>query len=266
MQYIIENKNYQYFVGEYRALTDTPHIHTHLEMIYLTKGSALAAVDGKWFSMKEGDLFLASSNQIHYYDQLGDVTIFLIIFDDAMDPLLQEFLKGKKPINPVIPATSLPKDMQNQLRTIARKRESDSAQEKLEAKGRILTLLSTVLSLFSYEEDTAASHDSVKNVLQYCLEHYLEPISLDSIAQDLHLSKFYISHIFHQRMEIGFSEFIGRLRVKYACELLLKEHSIIETAFSSGFSSVRTFNRVFLKEMGISPRDYILRESSKKNI
>ena len=99
MQYIIENKNYQYFVGEYRALTNTPHIHTHLEMIYLTKGSALAAVDGKWFSMKEGDLFLASSNQIHYYDQLGDVTIFLIIFDDAMDPLLQEFLKGKKPIN-----------------------------------------------------------------------------------------------------------------------------------------------------------------------
>lgn len=264
MQYIIENKSYQYFVKEYKTLTKTPHIHTHLEMIYLKKGRAQAAVDGKWCSIDEGDLFLSSSNRIHYYKQLSDVEFYLLIFSDAMDPLLQEFLKGRKPTDPVVPAAKLPPDIQDQLYLIANKRESDSVSERLEAKGRVLTFLSTILPLFTYEQDTTASHDSVKNILQYCSEHYTEPISLDSIAQQLHLSKFYISHVFHQRMQIGFTEFINSLRIKRACELLRLGTSITDTAFSAGFTSIRTFNRVFLKEIGLSPREYVFQENIKK--
>jgi AraC-like DNA-binding protein len=82
------------------------------------------------------------------------------------------------------------------------------------------------------------------------------------MAQQLHLSKFYISHVFRQRMQIGFTEFINNLRIKCACELLQKGHSITETAFSSGFTSIRTFNRVFLKEIGLSPSEYILQKNS----
>ena len=262
MQYRIENKSYQYFVKEYKSLTAIPHIHTHLEMIYLKKGRSQAAVDGKWFPMEEGDLFLASPNQIHHYKQLSDVDFYLLIFADGMDSLLQEFLKGKKPANPVVPAAMLPADIQNQLFHIAEKRESEISSEKLEAKGRMLTFLATVLPLYSYTQDTTASHDSVKNILQYCAEHYTEPISLDIMAQQLHLSKFYISHVFRQRMQIGFTEFINNLRIKCACELLQKGHSITETAFSSGFTSIRTFNRVFLKEIGLSPSEYILQKNS----
>lgn len=258
MQYVIENKSYQYFVKEYRALTDIPHIHTHLEMIYLKKGRAMAAADGNWFTMEEGDLFLSSPNQIHYYKQLGNIELYLLIFDDAMDPLLQEFLKGKKPATPVISAAKLPDNIQAELQVISEKRESDYVQERLEAKGRMLTFLGSVLPLFSYAPDTTASHDSVKSILQYCSEHYTEPITLESMAQHLHLSKFYISHVFHQRMQLGFAEFINSLRIKRACELLQQGYPITEAAFSAGFSSIRTFNRAFRKVTNLAPRDYVL--------
>ena len=58
-------------------------------------------------------------------------------------------------------------------------------------------------------------------------------------------------------MNIGFADFVNSLRIEHACNLLEKGSNITEIAFSSGFSSIRTFNRVFLQTLGMTPRDYI---------
>jgi AraC-like DNA-binding protein len=59
------------------------------------------------------------------------------------------------------------------------------------------------------------------------------------------------------------------MRVGHACQQLEKGCNITEIAFSSGFSSISTFNRAFLKHMGTSPREYIKskhQEASHENI
>lgn len=102
-----------------------------------------------------------------------------------------------------------------------------------------------------------SDQDSIKRLLQYCSENYTEPLTLDSISSNLHLNKYYISHIFKERMDIGFTDFVNNLRIEHACGLLERGVSITEVAFSSGFSSIRTFNRCFLQNMGMTPREYI---------
>ena len=58
-------------------------------------------------------------------------------------------------------------------------------------------------------------------------------------------------------MKISFTDFINGMRVEHACSLLEQDSDITEAAFSSGFSSLRTFNRAFLKAMNMTPREYI---------
>lgn len=58
-------------------------------------------------------------------------------------------------------------------------------------------------------------------------------------------------------MHICFKDFINSLRVDSACSLLVKSSSITDVAYASGFSSVRTFNRAFLKHMHVTPREYV---------
>ena len=105
--------------------------------------------------------------------------------------------------------------------------------------------------------DAPTDHDSIKNVLTYCSEHYTEPLTLEILSRELHLNKYYISHIFKERMNIGFSDFVNSLRIEHACNLLEKGSNITDIAFASGFSSIRTFNRVFVQNTGMTPRDYI---------
>ena len=262
MLYHIQSKKYPYFVGEMPGLGNVPHIHSHLEMVYICQGSAIATVNERSFTLEPGDLFLAFPNQIHYYEKLEPVNVFLVIFSDAIHPQLEALLAGKLPVSPVVKKQVLPNGLSEQLAYISQLSRSESAYDRMAATGRLLTLLGQLLPLFSYES-APADHDSVKRILGYCMDNYTQPLTLDTLARELYLSKFYISHVFTKRMGISFPKFLGKLRIDHACKLLLEKVPVTQAAFSAGFSSVRTFNRVFQEEEGMSPREYI--RSQEKN-
>lgn len=260
MRYRIENKAYPYQVTLYeRGLTRTPHIHTHVELILLLKGSAVAFADGKSYEMDAGDLFLAAPSQIHYYqNQCEDMVYCLVLFSPHMDSTLEALLAGCVPDCPVVKSQFLPISLKRQLASIARTQALPGETGSLAAKGNLLTLLGNVLPLFRLRQAGAdEDRDSVKAVLSYCMEHYAQPITLNSVADALHLSKFYISHMFRERMNYSFTRFLHDLRVEHACDVLKQKNvDITDAAFRSGFSSIRSFNRIFLENTGMSPRQY----------
>ena len=255
MNYFVEHKTYPYYVNYVRRLSPVPHIHTHLEMIYLSKGEATIQCDRKEYSVSAGDFFIAFPNKIHAYHTRGEVRGYLGIFSADLTPLLEKLIKGHIPALPVLKKDQIPFDAEKALEEILREKKSEDPYEKLRAMGDFLSFLSRMLPLFSYEEDSA-DYDSMQKILTYCAEHFTEEISLDTIAKNLFLSKYYISHLFRKRMEMSFHDFLSYLRVNRACELLVKGGSITEIALSSGFSSVRTFNRVFLEVTQKTPLQY----------
>ncbi|MBR4086416.1 MAG: helix-turn-helix transcriptional regulator, partial [Clostridia bacterium] len=94
-------------------------------------------------------------------------------------------------------------------------------------------------------------------ILQYCARHYKEDLSVASIAEELNLSRSSVSHIFSLRIGMNFCDYLNGLRLSDAVSLLKnKSYSITEVAERSGFSTLRTFNRAFLKQYGVSPSLY----------
>ena len=73
----------------------------------------------------------------------------------------------------------------------------------------------------------------------------------------MHVSTFYFCKIFKKVTGMTFTEYLGRVRVEKAKNLLLNPHlRISEIAYAVGFQSLTHFNRVFRELTGQSPTDF----------
>lgn len=256
MPYQIEKRNSSFTSGYFSGLSAIPHLHTHLEMIYMAKGSSVATVDSDSFLIEEGDLFLSFPNQIHYYHDCCPCSGYLIIFSHSLFGELKELFLSNVPVSSVVKKEQLTPRISLLLESLTKQNNSENSFDRIAAKGYLLALLGEVLPCMTLKPNTS-SMDSIRSILTYCSERYTEPLTLEILARNLHLSKYYISHIFTERMQISFPDFINNLRIEHACTMLEKDTNITEIAFSSGFSSVRTFNRAFSKYMHMTPREYM---------
>ena len=91
-------------------------------------------------------------------------------------------------------------------------------------------------------------------VIQYIDRHYNEKITLEQLAKRTHISKSYLTRRFRQFTGETIVNYINKLRIQYAREMLVNsEKNITEIAWAVGFDSPKYFHRVFKKETGESP-------------
>ena len=91
--------------------------------------------------------------------------------------------------------------------------------------------------------------------LEQCpLQNYTGSLTLEQMARDLGYNYTYLSAYFNQRLHTGFQDFVNQYRVSHAA-MLLQGSSIpvTQVAEQCGFGTIRSFNRVFLKSLGMSP-------------
>lgn len=224
----------------------------------------MCIADGKEQLLQTGDLYISFPNQIHYYKSLETVRGFVIIVSADLFSDLKGVFSKKIPQSPVIKREDLPKDTKHRIDKIYDCLQIGQKLSLAAANGYMQSLLAEALqgkTLINSPIET----DSVRKILLYCLENYTEPITLDSIAKALYLSRYYISHIFTERLNISFPDFINGLRIEHACRILSVGCNITEIAFASGFGSIRSFNRNFEQIMGMTPSQFI-RENAVKPI
>ena len=124
-------------------------------------------------------------------------------------------------------------------------------------RGYLQAMLGLLLdSIDTVSVDRTAGSMALRAV-EYCAEHYREPLTLTSLSKALYVNRYYLSHIFSDQLHVGFCEYINALRVEEAKRLLENtDDPLTELSQTAGFGSLRTFNRVFKEQTGISPREY----------
>ncbi len=104
---------------------------------------------------------------------------------------------------------------------------------------------------------TTSQEEKIAPILQYIEENYALDISRESLAEEFNLNTDYLGKIFKATTGKKIGEYINEIRIKNAAEKLSSTDAlIIDIAYSTGFESLRTFNRAFKKEMGLSPTKY----------
>ncbi len=92
---------------------------------------------------------------------------------------------------------------------------------------------------------------------EFILEHQGEELSLGQVARAVNTSTYYFCKLFKRVTGINFTDYLSRVRIEKAKNLLLNPSlRISEIAFEVGFQSLTHFNRVFKKIIGQSPTQY----------
>ncbi|MEZ0536731.1 response regulator [Caldicellulosiruptoraceae bacterium PP1] len=124
----------------------------------------------------------------------------------------------------------------------------------------LIEMKSTILKIISENktnQEKILSNDIISAVINYLKDNYTNEISLSQISSQYNLSSYYFSKLFKKSLGINFKEYITRLRVNKATELLRTTNlSIKEISYAVGFDDPNYFVKIFKKVTGSTPTSY----------
>lgn len=101
------------------------------------------------------------------------------------------------------------------------------------------------------------SKASLDQAITYIEQNYHHNLTLADVANSVNLSPYYFCHIFKKYTGNTFSEFLLKIRINKAKELLTdKNNSIKKVAYQVGFNNPNYFSKVFHSVTGIKPTEY----------
>ena len=136
-------------------------------------------------------------------------------------------------------------------------------QESLaSASDKTIDLAAESILLYSFSRLFGAESERnsiIGKIAEITEQRFSDPaLSLSVIAEELSYHPKYVSHLFKEKMEISYSEYLRSVRLKFATTLF--DHgidSVKNVALLSGFTDPLYFSNVFKKCVGMSPKQYI---------
>lgn len=97
----------------------------------------------------------------------------------------------------------------------------------------------------------------VSQSLDYISMHYMEPLKIEDLAANCHLSESHFRKIFSACMGMGPIEYLNMVRIQAACDQLKRTDDFVtDIANKCGFGTFSTFIRNFKKITGVSPNEW----------
>lgn len=96
----------------------------------------------------------------------------------------------------------------------------------------------------------------INSLLKYVHINYAEDISTEQAAEYTGFSKYHFLRVFKAQTGYTFHDYLTLKRISVAEEMLMKDISITDIAFQTGFNTLPSFCRAFKKYTSHSPSEY----------
>ena len=100
------------------------------------------------------------------------------------------------------------------------------------------------------------SNVHLAKAIRYINEHYADELDLETLAKNVFVSSYYISHLFRNEMGTTFSDYLTKVRLDNAKRCLMEGLSVERTAELVGYNDGNYFIKIFKKYVGITPAKY----------
>lgn len=261
MQPVYENRNEDIYCRDSRHSSKTlsyhSHLHYQIEMAVVFEGHTHLTVDSAEYEVNGGDILIVFPNQIHEFRTVDrERFVLLKINPDVLPELLGQFTSS-------LPRSNLAKGAawdEDLSRLIFQISDTYYGQEPLREvilRGYLLAFFGKLLQKLELRDVRSGDYHALGLIMNYCNCNFDKELSLSVLEKELHLNKYYISHVMNNKLHIGLNDYVNSLRVSDACRQLLKtDQTVTEISNHVGFNTLRTFNRAFMKQMGMTPSEY----------
>ena len=232
------------------------HVHDVTEIVCILKGRVDMTIGGEKLEILPGDIAMAFPAVPHSYDFVSSdaVGLTLIFAPDTIAEFSRVF-RTKQPVSPILRSHARAPELAPIIDGLMKVSQAGKDYLWEGYLHLFLSYLMTCLPLCSASR--GGQSGLTGQVLQYVSEHYTEPLSLETTARALGISRIHLSHIFSQQLNINFRQYINSLRVDRACKLLQDPAlSVSQIAYICGYENLRTFHRAFLGRVGMAPSQY----------
>ncbi len=255
---------------------DRMHWHDHLEIALVLGGCGAFLFGRRALAAETGDVFFIDNSQPHVAlaDPDGTLRLLLVLFRPELIAgpgsreldlgYLAPFRVDGRTASARIPGGSpLAAELAPVLREL---RETWERHEPAE-RHLLDATLRRALGLVIRDRGTGCADAAaraaadrrvqIRPVLAYVDRHCRESITLDDVAEVVHVSPSRVRHVFKDVTGVGFKEYVTNVRVAEAKRLLLStDLSVAEIARAVSYTNLHQFYRVFYRSCSMSPGEY----------
>lgn len=237
------------------------HSHNFAELFYVRSGRGNFIVEDEIFSVQQDDLVIVNPNVEHTEVSIGsDPLEYVVLGVEGMsfDFGKQSGTRNHEIINYSKQRNELLLYFNAMLSETENKNENyeDVCQNLLEIV--IISLMRRSGHPFSVVT-TQRADKICSRIKRHIDSNYAEEISLHSLAEKAHISKYYLAHTFAKYYSMSPINYLNEVRIRASKELLeTTDLSIAQVAESTGFSSQSYFSQNFRRCCGLTPSGYRL--------
>lgn len=248
------------------------HFHNCLEIGICLAESGIIDIEGIPHTFKEGDVTCIPRHIPHTtFSSPGEESLWVYIFVDPEELFRDMFRDSVENFeSPMSPIRHYKYIMNKQeypkvyflAKTIADELKEQKFNYQASVKGLMLSLYTELLRIHSAENQNTAKNKQkdesvviIADAINFIHRNYMQPITIEDLADMCHLSVSHFRRTFHSIMGAAPLDFLNSTRIDEACRLLRStEDSILSISGQVGFHSISSFNRCFTKLTGSSPR------------
>lgn len=226
------------------------HLHRSFEFVYVINGAIEMSVNNRTFNIEKGSSILILPYEVHSITTKEHSNAEICVFPPEYVKTFHNMIEGKSLENPVF-------DLSLPAKNLVLDKIFKDNWNILEMKACLYLLCSEIMDHTKLVNSIKPDYELLHKILNYTQENFTKDLSLKTMAAKFGYSYTYLSKYLNNILGVSFVDFVNENRINYALYLLKNtQNSITDIAYTCGYSSIRSFNRNFLKITNSTPKSY----------
>jgi len=232
--------------------------HENIELLLFIEGSGQVFCDITRTDVRPGDVFVVNSNSVHYVVSENIIRYYCLIVDSDF------CITNGIDTSHVISSNHIRNDEAVlKYSKIVKEYSEESDYKNAGIRSAVLDLLVFLCRNYSQKSEirqtgyTSKTIENIKTAIGYIKANFHKNLSVDDLAFEVGLSKYYFAREFKKVTGQTVVTYINMIRCEHAKKLLSrKTHTIGEICKMVGFDNLSYFSKTFRNITGLLPSEY----------
>ena len=235
-----------------------PHTHNHMELFYIVGGKGQFLIEDQLYPVDANNLVVINPNVSHTEVSLNAQPMeYIVLGIESVELTTSEHSNSQFCILNCFESVEISSCIRNILREM--ELQNDGYEDICQAYLEILIIRlmrSTELSVLTAPSLSSGNRQCAA-VKRYIDLHFKEALTLEHLAEEAHMNKYYLSHTFKREYGDSPINYMISRRINESKYLLAEtDLSMSQIAQLLGFSSPSYFSQVFRRTHSVSPLEY----------